>query len=227
MIDSADAGRLVFVNQSRDRKQLDQLAGLDAGSSPPLTLELLRTLDTLAQKSTPEKPVQVMSIFRPLSPGRPTEPHGNGQAVDIAAFAGFEIRSATPWDCEEAVLAVIDALGEGAYRLGLPMPPGCEPVALLSPPDRRPDWPFFPPPLSEVHEELGIVMPRLAEDGSFPSKLTPIILRWANARYAPLADIQSGRVRAAIESAIIRGANIHSLFPDGTNHLHLDLKPRP
>src|SRR5687768_7534007 len=77
LIDAADAGRLVFVNQSRDRKQLDQLAGLDAGSSPPLTLELLRTLDTLAQKSTPEKPVQVMSIFRPLSPGRPTEPHGN------------------------------------------------------------------------------------------------------------------------------------------------------
>ena len=227
LVDAANSGRLTFVNPGRDRAQLSQLACLEDEPKPPLTLELLRTMDTLAQRSTPDKPLRLMSLFRALSPGRPSEPHGNGQAVDIAAYAGFEIRSANPQDCEEAIVAVIETLGAGAYRLGLPMPLGSEPLPLQTPPDRRADWPFFPPPLPEVHYDLGIVMARLSNEGSLPRRLSPIILRWANARYASLSDIQSDRVRAAIESAELRGANIHSLFPDGTNHLHLDVKPKP
>ena len=217
---------LILVNGERDRSQLARLAGDDPAAV--LSLPLIRVLAALAQNSSREAPLKVISLFRPLTTGRSNEPHGNGLAVDITAFAGNEINGARPEDCEKAVLALIDSLPPGAYRLGLPMPPFSAPIPLLPPPDRRPDWPFFPPPLAEVESQLEIVLPKLGKTDSLKSsRLRPTILRWANARYAPLADIQSDCLRTAIAAARARGVHIHSLFPDGQNHLHLDTKPTP
>ena len=228
LLEAADSAILVLANAERDRMLLRAIAEADMDSEPALGLPLLRAMENLIGKSSPQKPLKVISLYRPLRAGRPNEPHGNGQAVDIAAFGGFDIRSENPSDCEEAVLAMIAALGDGAYRLGLPMPPHSEPIPFLPTPDRRPDWPFFPPPLAQLHDELDIVMPRLLDDGRIPpTRLSPVILCWANARYAPRQDLQSARIKQAIESAALRGVNIHSLFPDGTNHLHLDTKPAP
>jgi hypothetical protein len=224
IVESAAEGRLIFTNPVRDLSVLRDIAAHDSDPPPLPTLPLLAALDYLARKSSRHTPMVISSLVRPLRQARKNEPHGNGQAVDILAFAGYEIRSSNPSDCEQAALALILALEPGAYRLGLPMPAGSEPIPFLDMPDRRYDWPFFPPPLPETLD--GIVLPKYSASGSTPpSLLRAVILDWADRRYAPIRFLQSHRVRAAIESAKARGANIHSLFPDGTDHIHLDVKP--
>lgn len=229
------SGALVVTKPERETAQLQQLADSGFCLAPdgsPVALDpaLLSTLDSLSARSTRERPLVILSLYRPLTPDRPRAPHGNGLAVDIAAFGGHRIDSRNVEECVAGVLAVIQALEPGRYRLGLPKPPDTDPVALLPPPPRPDDWPFFPAPLPLVDEATGVVLPTL-ENGAFVlnrrGEIRPIVLRWENERYAPLADVGSRRVRAAIEAAIARGAHIHSLFPDALDHLHLDVKPEP
>ena len=76
LLEAAESGSLVFVNKERDRKLIHGLASLESESVPALTLPLARALESLANISTPQKPLKVTSIFRPLAAGRPNEPHG-------------------------------------------------------------------------------------------------------------------------------------------------------
>jgi L,D-transpeptidase ErfK/SrfK len=234
------AGALTFLRPEREPAQIQQIAARGCYMDPDgrrqaFSLALLHTLDWLAAHATAQKPLVVLSLYRPLSPNRPYEPHGNGAAADIAAYGGHPIDSRSVSECVEGVLSVIKALGPGFYRLGLPKPPDTDPVAFAPPPERPTNWPFFPAPQPAVVSYgvpflAPLVAPRIADghlalDGQ--GNLRPAITRWENENSAPLEDIGSLRVRRAIQMAVARGANIHMLFPDALDHLHLDvLRPR-
>lgn len=238
-------------------KQVAALAGQDAETLNclPFDMALLRTLDRLTAASTPEKPFVVSSLYRPLTSGRPHEPHGQGLAVDIVAFGGCHIHSSNPKECVEGVLAIVERLEPGTYRLGLPRPLDGD-KRYTAPGGKGEIWPFFPPPtrmlsgamgterdVQEIDEDTARGIRENADGdseealnraaGSLTAKTKPseksvrVVLRWEKQRYAPLADVGSRQVRSSIEQAIARGANVHSLFPDGPDHLHLDVKPRP
>jgi hypothetical protein len=153
-------------------------------------------------------------------------------ALDIAAYNGYAIDSRDPRRCVQGVLSVIKALEPRAYRLGLPKPPGTDPKGLLPPPPRpAKPWPFFPAPVPRVLDLLGyrVVAPRPGPGGTLlrdrRGYLRPDVLRWENERAAPLGHVGSPRVRRAVRDARRRGADIHLLFPDALDHLHLDVVP--
>ena len=229
--------RIVLLNPERDTLQLNQLAQqgyyhTPEGADLTYALPLLSALDRLSERTTPEHPLILMGLYRPLGPERPNEPHGRGMAADIAGFWGHKIDAHNPAEAVAGVLAVLAVLPPGAYRLGLPKAPNSDPVALAPPPARPKAWPFFPAPLPGVMDicECGIevVTPHM-EKGKLTTdskgQIRPKVLRWENERGAPLAEIGDYSVRAAILSAKGRGADIHALFPDALDHLHLDVVP--
>ena len=231
------AGRLRLLNPEREGPQLHQIAGggfvrSADGTPKPVSLAVLRTLEGLTKRSKPAKPLVLMSLYRSAGRGGTGSLHGRGMALDIAAYAGHRIHSRNPAECERGVLAVIKALGPRAYRLGVPKPPGTDPLALLPPPKPPVKWAFFPAPRPLEMRLLGtrVVAPRVEEGVLVRDKrgvLKPEVLRWENERYAPVTELGSPKVRKAVRAARKRGVVIHSLFPDALDHLHLDVKPKP
>jgi len=219
-------GALVFSNARRDTDQIRQMAENGSiegpcGEQTALSIKLLKTLDRLTARASSKRPLVVNSMYRPLGPGRPREPHGHGLAIDIGAYWGHRIQSADPDSCVAALIAIIKALGPGDYRMGLPRPPGSETASYMPNGDQAGEWPFFPPPRAILLEDRGDLPSRGGRGKSGAARVT---IRWALHSYAPLEDVGNRRVRSAIEAAIVRGANIHSLFPDGVNHIHLDVR---
>ncbi len=280
LLDGAKSGAVVFTRPERETRQLQQIVDAtagDSGASILLSLPLLRALSHLADVSSPEKPFIIHGLYRPLRSSRSHEPHGLGQAVDIGGFGGHRILTANPDECVEAIVAIVQALEPGAYRLGLPKAPedgsairkigrggvtkaagagesavpsagapsdpsdGLDQTEPADPAERQGTgdssliphpsssaWPFFPAPRTElIALELGESEQAGANSAPQPLIVARRVLRFANCHYAPLEDVTSTRVRDAIQAAIGRGANVHSLFPDGLNHLHLDVKPEP
>lgn len=90
---------------------------------------LLQLLLTLARRSTPRRPLELLSFLRP--PYRmgayrhvgPRNPHSLGMAVDIAAYGGYKIRTDSPESCVQATLAILRDLPRGTYRMGVPKAP--------------------------------------------------------------------------------------------------------
>jgi hypothetical protein len=247
LLKRAEQGVITLPHLERDTEYLRQLSRSGVVLSPqkrpvPIALPLLRTLDLLSSRSSREMPLELLSLYRPLKPARPREPHGNGMAADISAFAGCRIDSRQIERCVKGVIAFIDALPPGEYRIGLPKPPNTDPVPYLPPPPRPKRWPFFPAPLPRTVTLFGAIFvlarPELAQPRAGDSKgaaaravaprpavSKPWVERWENERGAPLSDIGDARVRAAIRAAVRRGANIYSLFPDALDHLHYDVRP--
>ncbi len=226
---------LVLSRPYREGLQLKQIAAIGYCKAPngkpvALTLPLLRTLDHLAARASRKRPLVLLSLYRPLLPTRPGEPHGRGQAIDIGAYGGYRIESSRPQECVNGVITLVKALPPRSYRLGLPRPHASNPIPLLPPPRRVANWPFFPPPEPETLDLLGIrvVAPRMV-NGRFVRNrkggLRPAVRRWENERYAAFSDLGSARVKRIFRAAARRGVNIHSLFPDAPDHLHLDVKP--
>jgi len=235
-------GVLRLINDDRDKRYLKQLAAVGYYISPDRTRTcapapaLLRTFIALGTRATRAKPLVVLSLYRPPTALSPSSAHGRGEALDIAGYGGYDIDSYRPEECVRGVLSVLKALPAGrAYRLGLPKPPNTDPQGLLPPPRRPRSWPFFPAPLPRVTVLFGrfpVVVPRRGPDDMFVfdkrrGYLSPEVRRWANERAAPLADVGSKTVRRGIRDARRRGADIHLLFPDAVDHLHLDVvRPR-
>ena len=231
------AGSLQLARPDREPAQLRQLAAQGFLWSPEeqpiaLTLPLLRTLNHLVARSTRQRPLGLLSLYRPLSPSRPREPHGRGEAIDVTAFGGYTIHARNPEACVNGVITLIKALPPRAYRLGVPKAPHSDVFGMLPPPPRpRRPWPFFPPPLADTID-LPIVgrVARPVRDGSGRFARTrrggirAVVRRWENERYAPMGEIGSVRVKAALAQAARRGARVHALFPDALDHLHLDVK---
>ena len=185
-------------------------------------LPLLRTLDRLSARSTPQNPLVIMGLYRGNS-----KAHRSGIAVDIAGFGGTKIDSRETGRGLPAILAIVEALGPGEYSLGLPKPPDSDPIPLLPPPKRIPYWPYFPAPEPKVVFSNGklVVAPKVERGrmvASRGNKLEPEILRWQNGRSAPLEDLGSPELRIALTAAPTRGVRFRSLFPDALDHLHLE-----
>jgi hypothetical protein len=150
------AGSLRLARPDREPAQLRQLAAQGFLWSPEeqpiaLTLPLLRTLNHLVARSTRQRPLGLLSLYRPLSRSRPREPHGRGEAIDVTAFGGYTIHARNPEACVNGVVALMKALPARAYRLGVPKAPHSDVFGLLPPPPRpRRPWPFFPPPLADT-----------------------------------------------------------------------------
>ena len=70
-------------------------------------------------------------------------------------------------------------------------------------------WPFFPAPQRGADERGRIVT------------------RFANERYAQEQFIADPRIRAALSAARLRGVDVYAVFPDGVNHIHVDVKQVP
>lgn len=233
LLDHWRTGSLTFTNPGREGAQLRKIAKFgfivdERGRAVAVAVSLLRTLDELCAKSTRSKPLELMSLFRPARSVASSEPHANGLAADIAAFGGYRIDARSPERCVKGVIAIIDTLGPGEYRLGLPKPPNTDPISLLPPPHRPKVWAFFPAPLPYFLRLMGleVVLPRPWDALRASSgKLRPWILRWENERGAPIEEIGDRRVRLAIRRAVTRGANPYSLFPDALDHLHVDVRP--
>jgi len=86
-------------------------------------------------------------------------------------------------------------------------------------------WPFFPPPECEM--ENGVVAP-LREKGNvvLDAKGLPMphIVRFRNESYAPEEDLADLRLCEALAAARKRGVDVIALFPDGADHIHVDVK---
>lgn len=234
------SGVITLINSERDGAQIRSLAErgcLCTVENKPIaiSLALLHVLDRLSAHASPKKPLAILSLYRSLGSKSSHEPHGNGLAVDIAAYGGHAIHSRNPQVTVAGVLSVIQALAPGDYRLGLPKPPQTDPVAFLPPPKRPTQWPFFPAPLPVAAPLPGVSLPGLRfvlPDGSTNGTILasrggvrPLVTRWANERAAPLKDVGSPRIRTAIQMARTHRVNIHMLFPDAVDHLHLDVVP--
>jgi hypothetical protein len=226
------AHSLTLINPDRDLDQLRQLAtqgfaNRSDGKQLLFDPALLHTLDRLSAKSTATKPLALMSLYRPLSSERSNEPHGNGKAFDIAAYGGHIIDSHKAQEAVAGVIAVIQALEPGDYRMGLPKPPNTDPVALAPAPRRPKNWPFLPAPLAVTLPGIGLplVLPEPQQNlKEFSSRgLRPWVARWQNERGAPLTDIGSPQVRGVLKTAYVRGVKIETVFPDAVDHLHLDV----
>ena len=78
-------------------------------------------------------------------------------------------------------------------------------------------WPFFPAPQPEIKDG---VIAAVKPNGSQVR-----IVRFQNEAYAPVEALADSRLRDAIKQAARRGIKIVGLFPDGADHIHLDVKP--
>ena len=215
-------GAVTFVNPARDLPQIRQAAATGRFAGTTFSLSLLRTLDRLSARSSRRHPLSIMSLYRTNS-----RAHSRGIAVDIAGFGNSIIDSRKTGRGLPAILAIVKALGPGEYSLGLPKPPGSDPIPLLPPPRAPAEWPFFPAPIPRLVLNRGklVVAPKV-EGGKLVAgrrgKLQPEILRWPNERSAPARDLGSPELRVLLSAAEKRGVKFRSLFPDALDHLHLE-----
>ncbi len=107
----------------------------------------------------------------------------------------------------------------------------------------KPAWPFFPPPFTQI-----VANESQTEDGDTPempqstnaraeakteaktersAKSTRAVLRYQNEAYAPEADLTDVRLRKALEQARKRGVDVVAMFPDGADHIHVDVRQNP
>ncbi len=71
------------------------------------------------------------------------------------------------------------------------------------------EWPFFPPPQKTVDAQ---------------GKST---ILFANEHYAAEQYLSDPRLRKALSDARQRGADVFALFPDGADHIHIDVRQVP
>lgn len=236
------SGSIALINRERDLPQFKSLAGQgclcgEDGKPVAISIRLLRLLDRLSARSSRKHPLGILSVYRRPQSGRSREPHAGGLAVDVARFAGRRIDSRKPKEALAGVISVVDALGPGSYRLGLPKPPATDPIALAPPPPRPRSWPFFPAPLPAVAPLpvpglpwATLVLPSPRQSGATLASrgaAAPWVRRWQNERGADLDEVGSAALRSAIRRAKKRGAIVHTLFPDALDHIHVDVVPPP
>ncbi len=97
-------------------------------------------------------------------------------------------------------------------------------------------WPFFPAPFVETIVQTYIeegrsgrrigTQTRPGKVAGAISQPPPIILRYRNESYAPEADLADVRLKKALERARQRGADVTALFPDGADHIHIDVRAK-
>jgi hypothetical protein len=101
---------------------------------------------------------------------------------------------------------------DGVHRATVPPDAQSDPPPVSDgdgPDAAAPVWPFFPPPQKGLN----------AQGRS--------VTLFANERYADEQYVNDSRVRMALFEARQRGVDVFALFPDGVNHIHIDVKQVP
>ena len=180
-----------------------------------------------------------LALLRDLPPGRyrlglPKAPEG-GWDMPPALIALLDKSTTTPSSIEldEAATgtkkhkqpdksAANTPNGEAADEKPIENTTACAISALygLYASSAKPAWPFFPPPFTQV------VATDVA-DGDAGSKPARTALRFQNEAYAPEEDLTDVRLRKALEQARKRGVDIVAMFPDGADHIHVDVRQNP
>lgn len=164
---------------------------------------------------------QAFSILSYIRPG--SSHHSNGTGVDLSHIAGIRIDVRNQAKCLEAVVAAINNLAPGNYALGLPRPPYVDGKGAEH------DFKTYnnhitvydngtPPTLLPQYQDLpttgNLFLPNKYNEHS-PSGRTATDLN-----FITNADSRS-TLKAAIDSAAAKGANILFLFADALDHLHI------
>ena len=202
-------------------------------------------------QSEPETCVAaVLALLRDLPPGRyrlgmPKAPEG-GWDLPPALLALLGRPS------HFADAAAIETKGEAKLETE-PTPQtetvtGCACAALygLHVSSAKPAWPFFPPPFREVvaaeasdvsdETPLDTSKPETnksetrkveTKNAAAPRPTLKTVLRFQNEAYAPESALNDSRLRNALEAARRRGADVIALFPDGADHVHIDVRQNP
>lgn len=134
---------------------------------------------------------------------------------DLLAYAGRSSGTKT-----EQAQAAAEQTGEAT---------GCATAALygLHASRAKPAWPFFPPPYLATPESL------TPENTNAPAVQTSLVfsskpvLRFQNEAYAPEDGLMDARLRRALQRARQRGVDVIALFPDGADHIHVDVRQNP
>lgn len=202
------------------------------GTTVVPSLGLLRMLEALASESTPRErgtpDFEIVSLVRPgAGPHGALGPSGVGlaRAVDIVRFAGANIDITQPESSVRAIAAVIRALPPGCYLLGLPRPPRTDPEGGAE--DAQNHQRFYRASTGPTDR------PVLSERGQRAIATNPF-LPAVNLRHCPTGSLRGDLARlgpggqaeltAAADEAQARGARILCLFPDGPDHLHVQVE---
>ena len=105
---------------------------------------------------------------------------------------------------------------------------GCAAAALygLHASRAKPAWPFFPPPYLEITAWQPDDPNASAAAPGPRSDLKPT-LRFQNEAYAPENALADLRLQRALQRARQRGVDVIALFPDGADHIHVDVRQNP
>ena len=203
------------------------------------------------RQSEPETCVAaVLALLRDLPPGRyrlgmPKAPEG-GWDLPPALIALLNQPSA--FVTVPSAAAPIETKSEAEPIPQMKTATGCTLAALygLHVSSAKPIWPFFPPPFREVTEAETPDAPdetpaetqksntRKPEankvemkNAAVPRPTLKTVLRFQNEAYAPESALNDARLRNALEAARRRGADVIALFPDGADHVHIDVRQNP
>jgi hypothetical protein len=202
------------------------------GSTVVPTLGLLKMLDAFAATSTQrthgDADFEVASIARETAGPHGTPTAGGfqvGRAVDITRFAGHRIHIDSPADAVAGIAAAMRALPPGCYIFGLPRPPREDPVGGVE--DLK-TYPYF-----YVGSPMPGTKPPLSPKGTAAIHDNPF-LPAVDLRKCPTGNLDGDLAKllpggqadltAAAHEARARGAKILCLFPDGADHLHVQVE---
>lgn len=232
-----DEGRLSARGSESQIREIAQTGMVRAqGQTVVPSVRLLQLLGGLAAQSAPQtgKRAPDFGIISLIRPGQ--GPHGAaqaggvqvGRAVDIGRYAGKIIDIAFPSDAAEGVAAVIRAMTPGCYVLGLPRPPRTDPDGGFE--DAKKHQRFYAASVPQGQA------PRLSPLGQAAVDNNPF-LSAVNIGNCPTGTIDGDlkqlapKGKAVLEPAVreaqARGVTIKCLFPDGPDHLHIQVEPCP
>jgi hypothetical protein len=172
----------------------------------------------------PEEEVQAcLALLKSLAPGRyrmglPKAPEPPTAVIPGAALPDDVTGDPSPPDpapvrTPRSGAGALPSRGvrrqDGVHRPLPPAPPVDPPPAAIDQAPSAPAWPFFPP-----------------QQRTLDTHGRPVTL-FANEHYAAEEFLNDARIRSALAEARRRGVDVFALFPDGVNHIHVDVKQAP
>jgi len=221
--------RQLNIEQLENRGYLIGRGGEHIAVNPQLSSVVL----ALASNATSEhgRPsFEIMSLIRPQDRS-PDSPHRQGIGIDIGRYGGHNIDIRNP-SAVQGITDVIISLPPGNYGLGLPRLPRTEPAGGNQDRERHPEFyqaqggfnqtviqPALTPRAETLSQASSFVVPQSV--GRSPTRRGVE----ADIRVLISNQTQQNNLINAINQARTRGVNIRAVFPDATDHLHIQLIP--
>lgn len=221
------------MGQLEDRGYLIGRAGEHISVNPNLSSVVLE-LASHATSARGRPSFEIMSLIRPQD-RNPNSPHRQGVGLDIGRYGGHDIDIHSPRAAMEGIIAVIGDLPRGNYGLGLLRLPRTDPAGGNEDRAKHP----------EFYQRQGgfnqtVPRPALTPAAQILSQASPFVVPRSVGR-SPTgkgveADVramisdpteQNNLINAITQARERHGVNIRAVFPDATDHLHIQLMPPP